>query len=112
MRNLTHSDRYCRATFALAVLALCVASARADDWPQWLGPRGDSVWRETGILAKFPQGGPKVLWRVPLGGGYTGPAVVGKRVYVMDFLPAKGAPKPDSPQPRRINGTERVLCLG
>ena len=26
----------------------------ADDWPQWLGPRRDSVWRESGILKKFP----------------------------------------------------------
>src|SRR5262249_33146335 len=59
-------------------------AARADDWPQWLGPRRDGVWRETGILAKFPVGGPKVVWRVDLGAGFTGPAVAGGRVYVMD----------------------------
>ena len=22
----------------------------ADDWPQWLGPKRDSVWREAGIV--------------------------------------------------------------
>src|SRR5213592_4208871 len=31
-----------------------IASARADDWPQWLGPKRDAVWRETGIMEKFP----------------------------------------------------------
>ena len=34
--------------------------ALADDWPQWMGPKRDNVWRETGILDKFPAGGPKV----------------------------------------------------
>src|SRR5437773_4230204 len=25
-------------------------SVRADDWPQWFGPKRDGVWREDGIL--------------------------------------------------------------
>ena len=45
-------------------------SALADDWPQWLGAKRDGVWRESGILKEFPDGGPKVNWRVPIGGGY------------------------------------------
>ena len=52
----------------LAALALASAAA-ADDWPQWMGPNRDGVWRETGILDKFPEGGPKVLWRAPVAGG-------------------------------------------
>src|SRR5262249_27468328 len=54
----------CRAAAAVALVLLGVPGSRADDWPQWLGPRGDSVWRETGILEKFPKGGPEVRWRV------------------------------------------------
>ncbi len=81
---------------ALLVLACLASAARADDWPQWLGPERDGVWRETGILEKFPAGGPKVLWRTPIGGGYAGPAVADGRVYVTDRPDAK---------------TERVLCL-
>ena len=46
---------------AFASLFLSGAPLRADDWPQWLGPKRDSVWRETEIVAKFPEGGPKVL---------------------------------------------------
>src|SRR5258708_7159303 len=92
----------CRRRFicSLAVVG-CVwivsgLAARADDWPQWLGPKRDGVWRETGILEKFPKGGPKVLWRAPIGGGYSGPAVAGSRVYITDRVLAADAKNPNS----------------
>ena len=47
--------RFSLATFTFLALGLC---ATADDWPQWLGPKRDGVWRETGLLEKFPAGGP------------------------------------------------------
>jgi hypothetical protein len=50
-------------------------SVKADDWPQWLGPQRDGVWRERGIAATFPKGGPKVRWRTSISEGYSGPAV-------------------------------------
>src|SRR5205085_6504680 len=91
------------------------AGARADDWPQWLGPKRDGVWRETAILDKFPDGGPKVLWRAPVAAGYSGPAVADGRVYVRDRVLAEGAknhPEPFPQRPRQgIPGRERVLCL-
>src|SRR5215510_4847386 len=77
-------NRCFRTVVALALLLAVGSRLAADDWPQWLGPRRDGVWRETGILDKFPPGGPKQLWKVPIGGGYCGPAVVGDRVFVMD----------------------------
>jgi outer membrane protein assembly factor BamB len=84
----------------------------ADDWPEWLGPQRDGVWRETGILEKFPADGLKVRWRVPIGGGYTGPAVANGRVYVMDRQLAPGASQPSNAFARgELAGTERVLCL-
>ena len=69
-------------------------SALADDWPQWLGAKRDGVWRESGILKEFPDGGPKVNWRVPIGGGYAGPAVAKGKVYVTDRQLAKDATNP------------------
>ena len=54
----------------LAALLLAVPAMRADDWPQWMGPNRDDVWREQGILDKFPKGGPKELWRAKIHGGY------------------------------------------
>src|SRR5438105_5929342 len=98
---------------AAVLLVAAAAPGRADDWPQWLGPKRDGVWRETGLLDKFPAGGPKMLWRAPLGTGFAGPAVAGDRVYVLDrlrALDADGKPKP--PTRDGIPGTERLLCLG
>jgi outer membrane protein assembly factor BamB len=101
-----------RALLALALLACLGPGLRADDWPQWLGPRRDGVWRETGILDKFPKEGPKVRWRVKIGGGYAGPAVADGRVYVTDRVLAPGQKDPDNPfQRTRSAGKERVLCL-
>jgi len=86
--------------------------ASADDWPQWLGPQRDGVWRETGILAKFPSEGPTVRWRVPIGAGYSGPAVAAGRVYVTDRIAGPKSAKPASGIDKRfIAGSERVLCL-
>src|SRR5437868_5261502 len=86
--------------------------ANADEWPQWLGPQRDGVWRETGIVEKFPEGGPAVRWRAAIGGGYSGPAVSGGRVYVMDRQLATGAANPRNAFERgEIPGRERVLCL-
>src|SRR5262249_7313834 len=62
------------ALLAALLLFSVAGPAGADDWPQWLGPQRDGVWRETGILEKFPKGGPKVRWRQEIGGGYAGPA--------------------------------------
>ncbi|MCY2989993.1 MAG: PQQ-like beta-propeller repeat protein [Planctomycetota bacterium] len=91
--------------------ALVASSAcRADDWPQWLGTQRDSVWRETGILEKFPASGPAVKWRVPLAGGYAGPAVADGRVLVTDYL-ASGDKTPDPSTRNKLQGQERVLCF-
>jgi outer membrane protein assembly factor BamB len=109
-----------RSWIACATLAALLPlrpgdSVRGDEWPQWLGPRRDSVWRETGIVRKFPEGGPQVVWRTPIKAGYTGPAVAEGRVYVMDRVLAPGAKNHPEPFPTRpaasIPGVERVLCL-
>jgi len=100
----------------LIILALCglsaLASARAADWPQWMGEGRDGVWKETGTLEKFPKGGPKELWRKKIGSGYAGPAVAGGLVYVMDFqTDVDVARKGDPGSNPKIKGKERVLCL-
>lgn len=87
-------------------------SASADDWPQWLGPRRDSVWRESGIVEKFPANGPPLLWRALIGGGYSGPAVAKHRVYLTDRELATGVNNPSDPFQRGIiQGSERVVCF-
>ncbi|MBI3408563.1 MAG: PQQ-like beta-propeller repeat protein [Planctomycetes bacterium] len=101
-----------RVLFGFATLLFLPLIARADDWPQWLGPKRDGVWRENGLLDKFPKEGPKVLWRADVGEGYAGPAVAGGRVFIADRVLAKDAANPKSAFSRtRVEGKERVLCL-
>ena len=97
--------------FFLYLLSLTVLSTFADDWPQWLGPQRDGVWREEGIIEKF-DGAPKLRWKADIGGGYAGPAVAKGRVYVLDRQLSKGIKNPANPFSRgQLAGTERVLCL-
>lgn len=93
---------------ALATLCSCVGlSSHAADWPQWLGPNRDGVWKEDGIVDVLPPGGPKELWRKPIAGGYAGPAVVGDRLYVTDRVVKQSVEAPRG----LIPGNERIHCL-
>lgn len=84
---------------------------QADDWPQWLGPRRDSVWREDGIVDRFPDGGLEVLWRTPVELGYAGPAVAGGKVFVTDFSRDSGNIENNPGGRAELAGKERVFCL-
>ena len=97
---------------AFAALVLLPIPITADDWPQWLGPKRDGVWREAGILDKFPEGGPKVLWCVPCGIGYAGPAVTQSKVFVPDRILGDGQKNPENPFSRTaVRGRDRLLCF-
>jgi outer membrane protein assembly factor BamB len=85
--------------------------AVGDDWPGWLGPNRDSISRETGWIDSIPADGLKTLWRVPIGGGYAGPAVAKGRVFVTDYT-AKSGQNTNNPGGRDMReGVERLLCL-
>ncbi len=69
--------------FAAALLAFPLALC-ADDWPQWRGPERTGVSQEKGLLKKWPEKGPKLLWtNTDAGTGYAGPAIVGDVLYTM-----------------------------
>ncbi|MBL8815314.1 MAG: PQQ-like beta-propeller repeat protein [Planctomyces sp.] len=86
------------------------SAALGGDWPQWMGPQRDNVWRETGIIESFPKEGPKILWRTPVAGGYSGPAVAGGKVFITDYVTSENV-KVDNFDRKAFTGTERVLCL-
>lgn len=96
-----------RTWLCLTILGATVA--QADDWPQWMGPKRDNVWRETGLVDKLPSE-PKIVWRTPVGGGYSGPAVAGGKVYVTDYV-TKDEVKVDNFARKQSTGMERILCL-
>ena len=84
---------------------------QADDWPHWLGPERDGVWRESGIVEEFPDGGPKVLWRAPISHGYSSPAVADGMVFVTDYEITSGEIVNNPGGRIPLQGRERVHCL-
>jgi len=76
--------------FSIALAILFISGTYAQDWPQLLGPDRNGVSQEKGLLRTWPQSGPEVLWTVPIGIGYGGPAVKDGKVYLLDRDDASG----------------------
>lgn len=56
--------------------------AVTEDWPRFLGPNDDATTGEAKLLSAFPEDGPKVVWEMEKGTGYTSPVIVdGRLVY-------------------------------
>jgi outer membrane protein assembly factor BamB len=96
----------------LTGLVLLAFNASADDWPQWMGPQRDGVWREQGIVEKLDKSGPAIVWRTNVNRGYCGPAVAGARLFMLDRLPGPAAERKPGERALPVTaGNERVLCL-
>jgi outer membrane protein assembly factor BamB len=100
----------CISFITLVFAVAPAATLLADDWPHWMGPRRDNVWRETGLVERFPEGGPRVVWRAAVAGGFAGLAVADGRVYVIDFETPENV-KVSNFERTNFGGMERVLCL-
>src|SRR5882672_3302875 len=76
-----------RTIMRQALIIAFVLSALAGlsaDWPQWRGPQRNGISQETGLLKEWPPAGPKLLWKLNnIGAGFSTPAVVGDRFYLL-----------------------------
>lgn len=77
---------------------LLISVSRAEDWPQFRGPRGDGTWQGPELPETWPASGLKQLWKNEIGGGYAGISVVGNLVYTLD--------RQKPPEEK-----ERILCF-
>ncbi|MFL5342113.1 MAG: PQQ-binding-like beta-propeller repeat protein [Gemmataceae bacterium] len=75
----------CAAAFAAEPPDLGTRKDGAD-WPHFLGPTGDSVSAERGIISPWPKEGLKIIWQVALGAGYAPPAVSRGRLFHFDAV--------------------------
>ena len=71
------------------------AAAGESDWPQFLGPTRNGVYGGPAISGSWPASGPPVLWRKPVGEGFSGAVVQAGRLILF----------------HRIESRERVECL-
>jgi outer membrane protein assembly factor BamB len=53
------------------------AGRQIADWPQYLGPARNGVYRGPALADTWPASGPPVLWRKAVGAGFSGPVVAG-----------------------------------
>jgi len=67
-----------------AMLIATFANISAQDWPQYLGPKRNSISDQKSILRTWPQQGPDVLWTVDVGIGFGGPVIKDGKVYLLD----------------------------
>ena len=53
------------------------AEEPGEDWPRFLGPLGNNLSGETGLLDRWPTHGPPLRWEKAVGSGYSAPSVRG-----------------------------------
>ena len=76
------AQKYERVTFHGAPKPL-PADAVTHDWKTFLGPTHNGVSTETKLIKTFPADGPKVVWEMETGNGYSSPSILGEHlVYV------------------------------
>lgn len=66
-----------------------------EDWPAFLGPRGDGTSIEKGVDASLWKPHPKIRWTLPLGVSYGGPTIARGRLFQFD----------------RFGNAERLTCF-
>ena len=73
------------ALFCIGTIAAYAAENEANnrDWHQWRGPSRDGISLETGLLRGWSDDGPKELWRISLGEGFSGVSISDGRAYTM-----------------------------
>jgi outer membrane protein assembly factor BamB len=73
------------------LLMMTSLAAHAADWPQWRGPARDARSAETGLLRRWPAGGPPAVWIVDgIGTGFSSVVTAGGTVFVTGAVDGQG----------------------
>jgi len=75
--------RSCTLRAGLLSVLLLAHPGLAEDWLQWSGPNGDFTVETKGLAEKWPEDGPRQLWKRPLGDGYSSILYKGGRLFTM-----------------------------
>src|SRR5262244_1817426 len=88
-------DRVVRCVVACGlVLMLGVAAFGSDSWPTFRGPQRTGVSPDKGLLDKWPEEGPKVVWKTAgAGRGYSSLAIVDGRIFTLGDAPSTAEDK-------------------
>ncbi len=75
--------------FWFALLAMLPTLTRGEDWPQWRGPSRDGQYRGPSWPESLDETSLVQTWRVELEPSYSGPIVVGRRVFSTETIKAE-----------------------
>ena len=75
--------------FLLPLLFPTLLLAESANWPQWRGPERDGHVESKPWPTTLQGDALQQLWRVEMGPGYSGPVVVGDRVFVTETVGKK-----------------------
>ena len=64
----------------MVFIALACVSLGASEWPHLLGPTHDAVYAGPPLADKWPAEGPRVVWKLDVGEGYSSPVVAESRL--------------------------------
>ncbi|MEO1984382.1 MAG: polyvinylalcohol dehydrogenase, partial [Fuerstiella sp.] len=96
MRNIKVQTLRCCLGLVTGLIFVGNSGLSAADWNQFRGPNRDNLSDETGLLDRWPDGGPERLWTgTGLGKGYATVAVVGDLIYSMG----------------NVDGAEQIIAL-
>lgn len=77
--------------FVVLVVMLGAVLCTGEDWPQFRGVRRDGRSLESGLLSRWPEGGPRMLWHVEgLGRGFSSVSVVDGVIYTTGMIDNAG----------------------
>jgi len=83
---MNHARIHTLAMLALLVLVPYPLFAQApplpdgEDWPVFLGPRGDDISIESGLLKQWTEKGPPIVWHREVGQSYSAPVTAKGRI--------------------------------
>jgi outer membrane protein assembly factor BamB len=83
--SLRHTSLRHTVGKTLVVALLIATAASAADWPRFRGPDANGVATEKGLLRSWGDEGPEIVWKRPVGAGFSGVAVVGDRLYTAEL---------------------------
>jgi len=81
-----------KKSFSILIsLSLCSMITFSQEISQWRGPHRDGIYNETGLLKKWQELGPTLLWHFDeLGDGHSSATVTSKAVYIAGTINSNG----------------------
>lgn len=77
------NDRLFKRFMLSMIIGIVFSNIVAGQLYEWRGPNRTGIYNETGLLKKWPAGGPKLLWDATgMGFGYGSPTVTDDAIYV------------------------------